>query len=80
MSAVPLAQHLRGLGIGLSLSAAGKLRVEAPPGTLTAALRSAIEAHRGELLADSEPRVQLDPRPDLVDGAEPRVLVAARRE
>lgn len=81
MSASLLATRLRDLRVELSVSAAGKLHIQAPAGTLTPDLRANLAAHRDELLAWltytlAEPRcvadfppASLDPRPDLTDDA-----------
>jgi hypothetical protein len=83
MSTALLVKRLRDLRVDLSVSATGKLHVEAPAGTLTDELRATLAAHRDALLAvardtaamSQPPRVSdfppasLDPRPDLTDDA-----------
>lgn len=51
MNAPALVDHLRVLEVDLSVSATGKLHIEAPVGTLTDELRSAIRVHREALIA-----------------------------
>lgn len=61
MNTTDLREHLHALGARLSVTAAGKLRVEAPAGTLTDEVMALLAAHRDELIAAMPPPLNWPP-------------------